>query len=116
MIRTDEVIALLKAKGKKMSFDKIWKEVKEPITESISVEMDEVQIKSNLYISLIEDEHVIMVGDNNWDLKERYSLDNLGVIEKSRMTEETELQWEESDDTRELKLSIVYKDEEVEED
>lgn len=111
MIRTDEVLALLKAKGKKMSYEDIWKEVKDSVMESLTIALDEIQVKSDLYISLIEDENIIMVGDNNWDLKERYSLENLEVIERSRMTEETELQWEETDDTKELKLSIVYKNE-----
>ena len=111
MIRTDEVLALLKAKGKKMSYEDIWKKVKDSVMESLTIALDEIQVKSDLYISLIEDENIIMVGDNNWDLKERYSLENLEVIERSRMTEETELQWEETDDTKELKLSIVYKNE-----
>ncbi len=116
MIRTDEVLALLKAKGSKMSYEDIWKQVKGPVMESLTTELDEIQVKSDLYISLIEDENVLMVGDNNWDLKERYSLENLEVIERSRMTEETEIQWEESDDTKELKLSIIYKDDPIVED
>lgn len=113
MIRTDEVIALLKAKGTKMAYNEIWEEVKEPVMASLTVQHDEIQVKSDLYISLIEDENIIMVGDNNWDLKDRYSLENLEVIERSRMTEETELQWDESEDTKELKLSIVQKEDEL---
>lgn len=109
MIRTDEVIALLKAKGNKLSYNDIWASVKDLVMKSLTVELDENQVKSDLYISLIEDENAIMVGDGFWDLKERYSLENLEVIERSRMTEETEIQWDESDDTKELKLSIVYK-------
>lgn len=110
MIRTDEVIAVLAAKGKKMSFEQIWKEVKVDVIASLKEGLDEVQVKSDLYLSMIEDEHVIMVGDNFWDLKDRYSLENLEVIKKSRMTEETEIQWDESDDTKELKLSLVSRE------
>ncbi len=109
MIRTDEVIALLKAKKNKMLYNDIRNSVKDSIMKSLTVELEETQVKSDLYMSLIEDENIIMVGEGYWDLKERYSLENLQVIERSRMTEETEIHWDESEDTKELKLSLVYK-------
>ena len=112
MLRTEEVRDFLEKSGKPVAFDNIWKNVKSEVIESLAVDHDEDRIKADLYLSLMEDSRLIMVGDNTWDLKERYSLSNQGKIEKARMTEEIELVWEESDETKELNLKIVRHDEE----
>ena len=88
-----------------MSFDVIWKQVKSDSLSSISKTLSEEVMMSDLYLSLIEDERTIMVGDNKWALKDTYSLKDLSTIEKDRLTEETVLNIdEESDDTKELLL------------
>lgn len=109
MLRTDAVIKLLKTKKQEMSFDEIWANVKEETLKSIKKEFTEDQIKADLYMSLIEEQALIMIGDSKWDLKEKFSYDEIHQIEKTRMTEELELDIavEKSDDTRELKLEIL---------
>lgn len=110
MLRTDKVIELLQGKKHPMPFESIWKKIKEDTISSISKDMDETGVKAALYMSLLEDQRLIMVGDNNWDVKEKYSHNDQVQIEKIRVTEEIQLDLEESDETRELKLKIIPMD------
>ncbi len=105
MLRTDAVIKLLKNNKSELSFDEIWNNVKEETIASISKEQDENIIKADLYTSLLEDQNLIMVGDNKWNLKSSFSFEEVEQIKKSRITEDIEVPLEESDDTIELKLS-----------
>ncbi len=115
MLRTDAVIKLLKKNKTRMSFDDIWTNVKEDTMKSTTVDFEEAQVKADLYMSMLEDQALLMVGDNNWDLKENFSFDEANQIVKTRMTEELELDigLEESDDTKELKLEklVIGEDE-----
>ncbi len=107
MLRTDNVREALKDNGKPMSYDAIWSNVKSNITESLGTNVNEEQVKADLYFSLMEDSRLIMIGNGLWDLKEKYSLENQEIIEKAIITEEVELVWEESEETKELNLKIV---------
>ncbi len=113
MLRTDTVIKLLKNNKETMSFEDIWNSVKDETIASISKEQDEIAIKSDLYMSMMEDQTLLMVGDNTWGLKETFSYEEIEQIKKSRVTDdiETDLE-EETDDTRELKLGIATTGEE----
>ncbi len=107
MLKTDAVIKLLK-KEKQLSFDAIWNSVKDETIASISIEKNENEIKTDLYMSLMEDQTFIMLGDNNWGIKASYSYEEIDEIKKSRITDDIEEEFdEESDDTRELKLGLT---------
>ncbi len=107
MLRTDEVRKMLKNSNEPIAFNDIWEKIKDVIIPTISVEYTEDRIKSDLYFSLMEDSSLIMLGKGLWDLKERYSLHNQEIVAKSRVVEESELVWEESEETKELNLKII---------
>jgi len=107
MVKTDEVIKFLKTLKGPASFKEIWENVKDESFASIKKNLSEEVMMSDLYLSLIEDERIIMIGGNNWELKEKYSIKDVSAIEKERLTEETTLSLEESDDTKELLLKII---------
>jgi len=109
MLETNGAIKFIESKKKAISFEEIWKQVKKETISSLGKDVPEKTIKSDLYFSLIEDERVIMIGNNVWDLKSRHSLNDVLEIEKS-LTEEFEVELpEESDDTKELKLNTIIK-------
>ncbi len=108
MLRTDAVIKLLK-KQRELSFDEIWETLREETMSSLSKELDEMTVKSDLYMSLMEDQTFIMTGENRWALKSAYSYATIDEIKKSRVTEEDpviEFE-EETEETKELKLGIT---------
>ncbi len=109
MLKTDAVIKLLKQNKEPMSFDDIWTNVKEDTMSTINKEQEENVVKSDMYISMMEEQQLLMIGENKWTIKENYSFEEVHNIEKTRMTEELELEigLEKSDDTRELKLEIL---------
>ncbi len=113
MLRTDAVIKLLKNNKTEMSFEDIWQNVKEQTIASISKEQDEITIKADLYTSMLEDQNLIMVGDNKWNIKSSFSYEEIAEIKKSRITAEDDVtpELEESDDTRELNLVGLTLDE-----
>ncbi len=114
MLKTDTVIKLLKKEKKAMTFDDIWKTIKEETMSSLSKEgIEEFQAKSDLYMSLLEEQKLIMIGENKWDLKENFSHDDIALIERTRMTEELELDLdlEKTDDTIELEILDVEEEE-----
>ena len=111
MLRTDEVREILKENGKPLSFDDIWKKIKSVVIDSIEREYDESRLKSDLYISLMEDSRIIMVSGDKWDLKEKYSLKDQDLIDKTILTEELEISLDESDETKELNLKVVSSNE-----
>lgn len=95
MLKTDEILNLLKKTKEPMSFDQIWDKVKKEILKSQkNNDYDEKKIKADIYMSLMEDQNLIMIGDNYWNLKEKYSNDERINIEKTRMTEELEIELE----------------------
>lgn len=108
MLKTDAVIKLLKKNKQEMSFEDIWINVKDETISSLNVEQEEGQVKADLYMSIMEDQTFIMVGENKWNIRSSYSYDEIDEIKKSRITDDVETNLdEESDDTRELKLGIV---------
>lgn len=112
MLRTDAVIKLLKNNKEEMSFDDIWTNIKEETLSTISKEQDESVVKSDLYMSMMEDQNLIMVGDNKWNLKASYSYEEIEDIKKMRMVDDVEPTLEESEDTIELKLGLATGEEE----
>ncbi len=113
MLRTDAVIKLLTKNKTEMSFDDIWANVKDETISSLTKEQDENITKSDLYMSMMEDQTLIMVGDNKWNVKAAFSYDEIADIKKSRATDDVEVDLEEeTDDTKELKLGIVTGEEE----
>ncbi len=106
MLRTDAVIKLLKKNKQDMTLDEIWANVKEETMKSISVEKDEVAIKSDLYTSMLEDQNLVMVKEGYWNLRTNFSFDEIAEIIKLRVAE-PDIELEESDDTRELNLGIT---------
>jgi DNA-directed RNA polymerase delta subunit len=122
MLKTGNVVKFMRTLKTPVSFDTIWTKLGVEITESLGKEMPEEVVKSDLYMSLIEDERIIMVGQNEWALREAYSLSELSAIEKTVETEEAEVTLDdvESDETKELKLVIIDEDDddkiELEED
>jgi len=110
MLETNSAVKFIESKSKPVSFEDIWKNIKKETINSLGKEFPEEVIKSDLYISLIEDERVIMIGNNVWDLKSRRSFNEIIEIEKT-LTEEFELEiTEESDDTKELKINTITKE------
>lgn len=107
MVNTKVVAETIKKNKDKMSFEQIWKAVKKEIMETAGEGAEEISIKSDLYISMMEDQDIIMLGDNIWDLRDIYSFEEQQRIAKVRMTSEIELKLEEFDDTREMKLGHV---------
>ncbi len=107
MLRTDAVIKLLTKNKEEMSFDNIWINVKDETLSTITKEQEESIVKSDLYMSMMEDQRLIMVGDNKWNLKDSYSYAEIEDIKKSRMTDDVETELEETEDTRELKLGLA---------
>lgn len=114
MLKTDSVIKLLKKNKVPMSFDEIWAAVREETINSVTsmdelTESKEIEIKTSLYTSFLEDQLLIMVGGHKWDLKDGYSYNEVNSIEKTRLTEEIELELEKTDETVELELALVTK-------
>ncbi|NQX83328.1 MAG: DNA-directed RNA polymerase subunit delta [Mycoplasmataceae bacterium] len=109
MLKTDMIIKLLKNTKKPMTYDVIWDKVKIEVMDSFKEDLDEFAIKTDLYMSLLEDEKLIMIGDNTWDLKEKYSNSKQASIIKSRMTEETEIILEKSNEEKNKVIKIKGK-------
>lgn len=89
MLNIDVVIKYLSKKGES-SFEDIWLDVKNDIKSSLTKELDEIAIKTNLHHSLIEDSKVIMVGGNHWNLKENFSYEELEDIKNKVIENELE--------------------------
>ncbi|BDU67383.1 MAG: hypothetical protein TYPL_0360 [Candidatus Tyloplasma litorale] len=88
MLKTEEVIKILKSNKKPMLFNDIWKKVKKEITSSLNNEVNEFAIKSDLYLSLMEDPKLIMVGNNKWDIRDKYSYSEIESLNKTLLIEE----------------------------
>lgn len=117
MLKTDPIIKLLEDKKESMEYNSIWENVKKEVIESLKNNLEESIIKTNLYMSMLEDERLIMIGDNNWDLKNKYSSAEQSIILRSRLTEEAEIffeevEEEETEETKELNLVIINEEEE----
>ncbi len=107
MIKTNLVLDLLEKNSKPMNFNNIWDSIKNDVISSLKQKEEEHKIKTDLYMSMLEDENLIMIGENNWDLKNKYTISKQIEIEKTRILDEEDLVLEESDDTKELNLEIL---------
>ncbi len=84
MLKTDIIVDYLKENGK-TSFKKIWDDLESEILSNINDSEDaEIwELKSNVYLSMIQDFNLIMIGGNVWDAKESYSLEQIEKINNS---------------------------------
>lgn len=84
MLKTDIIVDYLKENGK-TSFKKIWDDLESEILSNINdSENAEIwELKSNVYLSMIQDFNLIMIGGNVWDAKESYSLEQIEKINNS---------------------------------
>ncbi len=84
MLKTDIIVDYLKENGK-TSFKKIWDDLESEILSGINdSENAEIwELKSNVYLSMIQDFNLIMIGGNVWDAKESYSLEQIEKINNS---------------------------------
>ncbi len=72
MIDTNLVTDLIREKGS-MSFEDIWEKISPQIRAHFDKIEDESIFKSNVYLSMVENFNLIMIGNNVWDLKEKYT-------------------------------------------
>ena len=105
MLNTDLVIDFLKKNGQS-NFEKIWKAIKNDVISSLSINLDEITIKTDLHLSMTEDQRIIMTGQNKWDLYDSYSHEETIEINKKVLGEELEKASELDSETKELKLEI----------
>lgn len=108
MLRTDAVIKLLTKNKEPMAFDLIWSEVKEDTISTLTKEFEENQVKADLYMSILEDQRFIMIGDNTWGLVSDYSPEEIAEFDKKRITDDipNSDDLDESEDTKELRLGL----------
>ncbi len=129
MLDTSQVLNYLKDNGKS-TFDQIWSNV---FMDEINNFQEDINfLKSKFYLSIIRDFRFIRVENSQWDLKEKYTLDqietfqnqyydNINIIEENdldgnEITEETEsaehsISLEEEDS---IENSIFFDDEDPE--
>lgn len=105
MLATKLVVSFLKKNGPS-SFDEIWKNIKDELIVTISKELDEATIKSDLHFSMIEDKNIIMMGHNKWDLSENFSLEETAEIQKKVLGDELEKVSLVDSDTKEIKMEL----------
>ncbi|BDV03759.1 MAG: hypothetical protein HPPSJP_4800 [Candidatus Hepatoplasma scabrum] len=79
MLSVDLAIDFIKKNGAK-KFDVIWTNIKKELFDQIDTIKKEPEIKSDFFISMINDEKLIMLGNEIWDLKENYSLQEIEDI------------------------------------
>ncbi len=83
MITTKLTENYLRENGKS-SFVKIWKSIKkETINQFHDQGLDTSRIKSDLHLSMMTNNNLIMVGSNTWDLVENYSIKEIEEINQS---------------------------------
>lgn len=111
MLRTEKIFKILKGSKSPVDFDSLWEKIKDEFYPSSNEKLTENQVKTDLYMTMLEDPGMIMIGSNKWDLKTRYSHDEQTSMARERITIETELNLEVTDDTKELKLEIVIEKE-----
>ncbi len=81
MIDTNLVTDLIRENGS-MSFSDIWAKISPQIKAHFDKIEDESVLKSNVYLSMIENFNLIMIGNNIWDLKDKYTN---GEIDKIKL-------------------------------
>lgn len=79
MLNVDLAIDFITKTGKK-KFSEVWDHVKDDLFLEIKTIKKEANIKSDFFISMMNDERLIMIGDDIWDLKEKYSLSEIEDI------------------------------------
>ncbi|CRX37070.1 / / hypothetical protein / 559679:560059 Reverse [Candidatus Hepatoplasma crinochetorum] len=110
MLNVDLAINFIKENGAK-KFDLIWNNIKKDLFNEIETNKKEAEIKSDFFISMINDEKLIMIGNEIWDLRENYSLKEIGVINVNVFGS----QIEKEDDQELLKANDLTLDEEEDE-
>ncbi|AHK22628.1 hypothetical protein [Candidatus Hepatoplasma crinochetorum] len=79
MLNVDLAIDFITKTGKK-KFSEVWDHVKDDLFLEIKTIKKEANIKSDFFISMMNDERLIMIGDDTWDLKGKYSLSEIEDI------------------------------------
>lgn len=111
MLNVDLAINFIKKNGAK-KFDLIWENIKKDLFNEIETNKKEAEIKSDFFISMINDEKLIMIGNEIWDLRENYSLKEIEDININVFGS----QIEKEDDQELLKANDLTLDDEEEED
>ena len=120
MLKTKLIVDYLKTNGQ-THFEEIWKDIKEDIIEEINdKELEENTIKSNIFLSMIQDFNLIMIGGNIWNAKENYSLEesekiNSSLYENLEEISENEVDFENVEQEKENVEEIVSAEERVNE-
>lgn len=110
MLNVDLAINFIKENGAK-KFDLIWNNIKKDLFNEIETNKKEAEIKSDFFISMINDEKLIMIGNEIWDLRENYSLKEIEDININVFGS----QIEKEDDQELLKANDLTLDEEEDE-
>ncbi|BDV02704.1 MAG: hypothetical protein HPAVJP_5930 [Candidatus Hepatoplasma vulgare] len=90
MINVEKVIELLNEKGQ-MTFKEVWKVFEKNYLSDFSEEMDKNVLKADLLLSMSKDENIILISKNKqkkWDLRKKYSLDQVRKISTEILDEE----------------------------
>lgn len=92
MINVEKIIQLLDENGQ-MTFKEVWKVFEKNYLKDFSEEMDENFLKADLLLSMSKNENIILISKNKqkkWDLRKRYSLDEVKKIGTEILDEELE--------------------------
>ncbi len=105
MYNTDEIYEYIKKNGEK-SFEEIWSAFKDKLVAPGTHKDLEIAAKTRLYMSLLETSSLLLNREDNWDLKENYTLnqikDSSSLVFKQDSIDD--LQPEDSEDTKELEI------------
>ncbi len=111
MYNTDEIYEYIKKNGEK-SFEQLWKEFKVNLITPGTNKDIEIAAKTRLYMSLLETSTLLLNRNDNWDLKENYTLqqikDSSSLVFKQDSIDD--LQPDENEDTEELELITLEVD------
>lgn len=117
MLNTNVVIDLL-SKEETLAFEKIWTKVKKDLLDELNSDKSEARIKADFYVSLLQDERLIMLGNNVWSLKSNYNLHESEDISKKilgdelqRNEEELNSETEDLEPTEEIELELEDEEE-----
>ena len=79
MIKIDSAISFLKKSKKPETFDNIYKAIKADLAD---IHEDENAVKSELWNAFMSSIEIVRIQENNFDLSENYSIQELKRIEK----------------------------------
>lgn len=98
--------------SKPLEFEKIWSKVKDDLLKDLQKTKDEeIKVKNDLLLSMIQDEKLIMIGNNTWSLRNKYSTAQQEKINSSILGSEDDVY----SDIEALKADIE-KEEELEDE